>query len=65
MPPKKAEEVKKIPLGRPGNSLKLGIIGVPNLFPAPHISHTQEGAIGDLLANRARAATLIAVYFPN
>ena len=26
MPPKKKEEEKKIPLGRPGNSLKSGIV---------------------------------------
>jgi obg-like ATPase 1 len=30
MPPKK-EEVKKLPLGRPGNTLKMGIVGVPNV----------------------------------
>jgi obg-like ATPase 1 len=30
MPPKK-EEVKKPPLGRPGNTLKMGIVGIPNV----------------------------------
>lgn len=30
MPPKK-EEVKKAPLGRPGNTLKMGIVGLPNV----------------------------------
>jgi len=29
-PKKKTDDVKKIPLGRPGNNLKLGIVGVPN-----------------------------------
>ncbi|KAK8865881.1 GTP-binding protein YchF [Kwoniella newhampshirensis] len=32
MPPKKkTEEVKKIILGRPGNNLKIGIVGLPNV----------------------------------
>eukprot|EP00826_Nyctotherus_ovalis_P038836 TRINITY_DN366_c0_g1_i17.p1 TRINITY_DN366_c0_g1~~TRINITY_DN366_c0_g1_i17.p1 ORF type:complete len:391 (-),score=128.98 TRINITY_DN366_c0_g1_i17:55-1227(-) len=30
MPPKKKEEAK-IPLGRPGNTLKMGIVGLPNV----------------------------------
>lgn len=31
MPPKKEEVVKKIKLGRPGNTLKMGIVGLPNV----------------------------------
>lgn len=32
MPPKKKEEVKKkVILGRPGNTLKMGIVGLPNV----------------------------------
>jgi len=33
MPPKnkKVEEVKKIILGKPGNTLKMGIVGLPNV----------------------------------
>ncbi|KAH8093713.1 P-loop containing nucleoside triphosphate hydrolase protein [Cristinia sonorae] len=31
MPPKKAVQEKKILLGRPGNNLKIGIVGVPNV----------------------------------
>jgi obg-like ATPase 1 len=31
MPPKKEEAPKKIPLGRPGNTLKMGIVGLPNV----------------------------------
>jgi len=31
MPPKKDEPVKKLPLGRPGNTLKMGIVGIPNV----------------------------------
>ncbi|KAL6717801.1 Obg-like ATPase [Lecanora helva] len=31
MPPKKKEEEKKIPLGRPGNNLKSGIVGLANV----------------------------------
>mmetsp|Transcript_40887 Transcript_40887/g.47532 ORF Transcript_40887/g.47532 Transcript_40887/m.47532 type:complete len:394 (+) Transcript_40887:40-1221(+) len=31
MPPKKEEVVKKAPLGRPGNTLKMGIVGIPNV----------------------------------
>lgn len=32
MPPKKkVEEVKKVQLGRPGNNLKIGIVGLPNV----------------------------------
>jgi hypothetical protein len=32
MPPKKVEEPKEIPLwGRPGNTLKMGIVGMPNV----------------------------------
>jgi len=31
MPPKKKEEEKKIPLGRPGNHLKSGIVGLANV----------------------------------
>lgn len=31
MPPKKEEVVKKSPLGRPGNTLKMGIVGIPNV----------------------------------
>lgn len=32
MPPKKkVEEEKKIKLGRPGNTLKIGIVGLPNV----------------------------------
>ncbi|KAF2667845.1 GTP-binding protein-like protein YchF [Microthyrium microscopicum] len=31
MPPKKVVEEKKIPLGRPGNSLKSGIVGLANV----------------------------------
>ncbi|EEY20197.1 GTP-dependent nucleic acid-binding protein engD [Verticillium alfalfae VaMs.102] len=31
MPPKKQVEEKKIPLGRPGNSLKSGIVGLANV----------------------------------
>jgi obg-like ATPase 1 len=30
MAPKKKEEEKKIPLGRPGNNLKSGIVSIPN-----------------------------------
>jgi len=31
MPPKKKEEEKKVLLGRPGNSLKSGIVGLANV----------------------------------
>jgi len=31
MPPKKEEPPKKILLGRPGNTLKMGIVGLPNV----------------------------------
>ncbi|EAS04323.1 GTP-binding protein YchF (macronuclear) [Tetrahymena thermophila SB210] len=31
MPPKKEEPVKKVKLGRPGNTLKMGIVGLPNV----------------------------------
>jgi len=31
MPPKKEEPVKKLLLGRPGNNLKMGIVGLPNV----------------------------------
>jgi 50S ribosomal subunit-associated GTPase HflX len=31
MPPKKEEVVKKVKLGRPGNTLKMGIVGLPNV----------------------------------
>ncbi|KAI9031261.1 P-loop containing nucleoside triphosphate hydrolase protein [Hyaloraphidium curvatum] len=31
MPPKKTEVVEKPPLGRPGNNLKIGIVGLPNV----------------------------------
>lgn len=31
MPPKKNAEEVKIPLGRPGNTLKMGIVGLPNV----------------------------------
>jgi obg-like ATPase 1 len=31
MPPKKEEPAKKILLGRPGNTLKMGIVGLPNV----------------------------------
>lgn len=31
MPPKKKVEEKKTVLGRPGNNLKIGIVGLPNV----------------------------------
>lgn len=31
MPPKKAQEDKKVLLGRPSNNLKIGIVGLPNV----------------------------------
>ncbi len=31
MPPKKEEPVKRVILGRPGNNLKVGIVGLPNV----------------------------------
>jgi len=31
MPPKKEEPVKKVVLGRPGNHVKMGIVGLPNV----------------------------------
>ena len=31
MPPKKKVEEKKIKLGRPGNNVKMGIVGLPNV----------------------------------
>lgn len=31
MPPKKEEPLKKLKLGRPGNTLKMGIVGLPNV----------------------------------
>ncbi|KAI8866683.1 GTP-binding protein YchF [Ramicandelaber brevisporus] len=31
MPPKKAVEEKKLQLGRPGNNLKVGVVGLPNV----------------------------------
>ncbi|KAJ3315432.1 hypothetical protein HDV04_002974 [Boothiomyces sp. JEL0838] len=34
MPPKKAQVVEKPLLGRPGNNLKMGIVGLPNVDPA-------------------------------
>jgi obg-like ATPase 1 len=31
MPPKKEEPPKKVLLGRPGNNVKMGIVGLPNV----------------------------------
>ncbi|GAB9468136.1 hypothetical protein Gpo141_00005462, partial [Globisporangium polare] len=31
MPPKKNEVEKRVYLGRPGNNVKIGIVGVPNV----------------------------------
>lgn len=31
MPPKKIVEAPKVKLGRPGNTLKMGIVGLPNV----------------------------------
>lgn len=31
MPPKKKDEVKKVLLGRPGNNVKIGLVGLPNI----------------------------------
>lgn len=31
MPPKKEEPVRKVLLGRPGNNVKMGVVGLPNV----------------------------------
>ncbi|EIN04942.1 cytoplasmic protein [Punctularia strigosozonata HHB-11173 SS5] len=50
MPPKKAVQEKKPLLGRPGNNLKIGIVGVPNVGKSSFfnlLSNTDNGIIAN------------------
>ncbi|KAH7873865.1 cytoplasmic protein [Lentinula edodes] len=50
MPPKKAQETKKALLGRPGNNLKIGIVGVPNVGKSSFFNALSNTSLG-LAAN--------------
>ncbi|KAJ7454837.1 P-loop containing nucleoside triphosphate hydrolase protein [Mycena latifolia] len=46
MPPKKAAAEKKTLLGRPGNNLKIGIVGVPNVGKSSFFNALSETDLG-------------------
>ncbi|KAF9533723.1 P-loop containing nucleoside triphosphate hydrolase protein [Crepidotus variabilis] len=46
MPPKKAVVEKKVLLGRPGNNLKIGIVGVPNVGKSSFFNALSETDLG-------------------
>ncbi|KAF9042697.1 P-loop containing nucleoside triphosphate hydrolase protein [Rhodocollybia butyracea] len=46
MPPKKAQETKKALLGRPGNNLKIGIVGVPNVGKSSFFNALSNTSLG-------------------
>ncbi|KAJ3734196.1 P-loop containing nucleoside triphosphate hydrolase protein [Lentinula guzmanii] len=46
MPPKKAQETKKVLLGRPGNNLKIGIVGVPNVGKSSFFNALSNTSLG-------------------
>jgi hypothetical protein len=46
MPPKKEEPIKKVLLGRPGNNVKMGVVGLPNVGSEPELTSIwMEGAV--------------------
>jgi obg-like ATPase 1 len=47
MPPKKVVEEKKIPLGRPGNSLKSGIVGLANVGKSTLFQAITKSSLGN------------------
>ncbi|KAJ3980029.1 P-loop containing nucleoside triphosphate hydrolase protein [Lentinula detonsa] len=46
MPPKKTQETKKVLLGRPGNNLKIGIVGVPNVGKSSFFNALSNTSLG-------------------
>ncbi|KAE9407782.1 hypothetical protein BT96DRAFT_809190 [Gymnopus androsaceus JB14] len=46
MPPKKVVETKKALLGRPGNNLKIGIVGVPNVGKSSFFNALSNTSLG-------------------
>ncbi|CAD6574309.1 MAG: hypothetical protein TREMPRED_001081 [Tremellales sp. Tagirdzhanova-0007] len=46
MPPKKKVEEKKIVLGRPGNNLKIGIVGLPNVGKSSFFNTLSQTDLG-------------------
>ncbi|KAJ7583675.1 P-loop containing nucleoside triphosphate hydrolase protein [Mycena floridula] len=46
MPPKKAVTEKKVLLGRPGNNLKIGIVGVPNVGKSSFFNALSNTSLG-------------------
>ncbi|KAJ4476194.1 P-loop containing nucleoside triphosphate hydrolase protein [Lentinula aciculospora] len=46
MPPKKAQEVKKVLLGRPSNNLKIGIVGLPNVGKSSFFNALSNTSLG-------------------
>lgn len=46
MPPKKAAPEKKVLLGRPGNNLKIGIVGLPNVGKSSFFNTLSETDLG-------------------